>query len=202
MDKWHKHTTVLLLAKYTKIRAGPYAHSTTGQPLPLWNWNQSQLQELTEDECLTAEQRHLTSSPSFFAYSISSSKRVSMWSVVKVIGTRRRFFLLCSLTKPLMASWVRGPSHGNGPTWYKAKHSNQCSSYSIQIQTSRNCPHSWNPSTQTTYVLPQHTPPDILIFQSVSKLNSLQVIWTCDQVSDQGLLMITSSVQSNRFYSV
>ena len=60
--------------------------------------------------------RFLTSLATSSAYSMSSSCSVSMWSVVKAIGTSSRFFWPF-LARPLIASSVWGPSHGKGPTW-------------------------------------------------------------------------------------
>ena len=61
----------------------------------------------------------LTSLARTWEYSMSSSYRVSMWSLVNAIGTKRMFFLPL-LQSPLMASSVWGPSQGIGPTYEKA----------------------------------------------------------------------------------
>lgn len=61
----------------------------------------------------------LTSLARTWEYSMSNSYRVSMWSLVNAIGTKRMFFLPL-LQSPLMASSVWGPSQGMGPTYEKA----------------------------------------------------------------------------------
>ena len=59
--------------------------------------------------------QRLTSSASSLT-SMSSSYRVSMWSLVKAIGTNKTFFLP-SLANPLIESEVWGPCQAEGPTW-------------------------------------------------------------------------------------
>ena len=58
---------------------------------------------------------HLASVPNVLAYSRSSSYKVSMWSDVKAIGTRR-MFLWFFAASPRILSLVCGPSQGKGPT--------------------------------------------------------------------------------------
>ena len=60
--------------------------------------------------------KNVTSFAKWWQYSKSSSKSVSMWSLVKAIGTTSIFNLLF-FAKPLMASSVCGPSHSWGPTF-------------------------------------------------------------------------------------
>lgn len=73
-----------------------------------------------------------TSSPRICEYSMSSSCSVSMWSLVKAMGTSRRFFFP-RWHKPFMTSSVCGPNHAIGPTYTRhtsSSHSQRRCSYS------------------------------------------------------------------------
>ena len=64
--------------------------------------------------------RNQTSLPISWAYSISSSCNVSMWSLTKAIGTSIRFFWPF-FTKALIVFSVPGSSQGSGPTYTTKK---------------------------------------------------------------------------------